>query len=610
MSESNFVKWWEGLEIKDLHTDQKKIIDLKFEATLLCKRKENNPNYLAIVHANKAFRKIFNIGESSIIGENYDFIFDEIDPDYSSRDQSERVRLVRAIKNFEQCSVIICISSTKPDLIKSRFEITFTPKTSSSNDLDIFTFKPVENDDVHAQHPHDNSELLDSLERSLSNERLLREINSLIISDSPIGKIAQGVAEILGEYLRVDRCLIHDYRDNQTNFIAEYCSDYTKSNPMFKGVDDEKSLEEITQYINFQNHFYEKFGDKVKKSWASAIQNLDSDHNFSSISPILKKNYIASQIATTTTFNGLINGGIYIHQAKGRNWLFDEIELVCAIADQFSIALDRSVSIERVMIANHALLTKTLQLKESLKHEREMRKIQSEFVALVSHEFKTPLQIIDSTRELMVRKIKSHNIADEALDKALDRIKSGIQRMNGLIHSTLNLAKLESDGGSIKLESEVFNLRNFVLEIIEKNSNLALNKKIKIVTKLNELPTEFNGDQKLLDHSITNVISNAIKYSQNNSTVKIFAKSSDKKVALRVIDQGIGIPKSDLVNVGRKFFRAKNTLSVAGSGIGLYLAKHFVELHGGEITIESEVDVGTSVTITLPKEHISSVSKN
>jgi signal transduction histidine kinase len=83
--------------------------------------------------------------------------------------------------------------------------------------------------------------------------------------------------------------------------------------------------------------------------------------------------------------------------------------------------------------------------------------------------------------------------------------------------------------------------------------------------------------------------------------VKILAKENNKKIALRVVDSGIGIPQEDLKNIGNKFFRAKNTLSVPGSGIGIYLAKHFVELHGGDVLIESEAGNGTSVTMTLPK---------
>jgi signal transduction histidine kinase len=445
--------------------------------------------------------------------------------------------------------------------------------------------------------------LLKNLERALRNEQVLREVGSFIISDLPIQEIAQKIAKVLCEHLKVDRCLIHDYRNGQTSFVAEHQNEYTA-----KILDNsqEDNLKMLVEYINFQNHFFERYGNKEKKNALFLIEDVESDQNFEKIRPICEKFSIASQIAVTTIFNKKVNGGIYIHQSDKKTWLTDEIELLEMVANQFSIAIDRSESIERVMVANHSLMERTSQLKEALKQEKEMRQMQNEFVALVSHEFKTPLQIIDGTRELLVRKIRNLNIADDSLNKAFERIKSGIQRMNGLIHSTLNLAKMESGESKIKLEKQVFDLKNFVFEIIEKNSNLAINKQIKIITKIDELPTEFEGDPKLLDHSITNIISNAIKYSKNNTSVKIFSKSSGKKVALRVIDQGIGIPKEDLANIGQKFFRAKNTLAVAGTGIGVYLTKHFIELHEGKVLIESEVNVGTSVTITLPNRYTQS----
>jgi signal transduction histidine kinase len=160
---------------------------------------------------------------------------------------------------------------------------------------------------------------------------------------------------------------------------------------------------------------------------------------------------------------------------------------------------------------------------------------------------------------------------------------------------------MENGENKIKVEYETFDLKKFIFDIIEKNSNLAMNKNIQILTSIDELPSDFYGDSKLLDHSITNIISNAVKYSKNDTTVRILAKANDKKVALRIIDQGIGIPKEDLANIGQKFFRAKNTLSVAGTGIGIYLTKHFIQLHGGNVAIDSEINVGTTVTITLPR---------
>jgi signal transduction histidine kinase len=172
--------------------------------------------------------------------------------------------------------------------------------------------------------------------------------------------------------------------------------------------------------------------------------------------------------------------------------------------------------------------------------------------------------------------------------------------MSGLINSTLNLAKMENDLNSIKVEREMFDFKKFLSDIIDRNLGLASAKGIKILTRIDNLPNKFNADIKMLDHAFTNVISNAIKYSKINGNVRIIAKSNDRNIAVRIIDQGIGIPKEDLINIGKKFFRAGNTLSIAGTGIGLYITKHFIELHDGNLVIESENNVGSSFTIFLP----------
>jgi len=580
----------------------KKSIDLKEDASILCEVKDHNPNYLSILHANQKFYEIFAIESFNLIGKSYDFLFNDLDVDYTSEDQLEYIRLIKDVKKFQQCSIVISLNDYQRATSKTRFKIDFAPLESDigQSRYAVFSFKKLDSEIIPqiSEDKKSNIALVRSLERTLHNERLLREVGALIISDLPIRDIAQRIANILCEYLKADRCILHDYNSGTTNFVVEYCSSYAKA--MLVKNADEKDLRKITEYINFQNHFYKRFGSSGKKNLLTVVENVIEDYNFSQIKEICQEFAINSQISTTTTFNGKVSGGIYIHQSGQRTWLADEVELIEMVADQFSIAIDRSQAIEKVMIANHALMEKTAQLRESLKEEQKIRQMQNEFVALVSHEFKTPLQIIDSTRELLVRKLKNHNVADETVDKALDKIKSGIQRMNGLIHSTLNLAKMENSENAIKVEREIFDLRKFIVDIIDKNSNLATNKNIKVEVKIEELPQKFNGDPKLLDHSFTNIISNAIKYSKNDSVVKILARSNDKKIAVRITDQGIGIPKEDISNVGTKFFRAKNTLSVAGTGIGLYLTKHFVELHGGNVLIESEVNVGTSVTVTLP----------
>lgn len=602
-------------DIKDFEQREPKINALKDEIskskfpTIICESKPHNKNYLTIIFANDKFYQQFSISESSTIGKSYDFLFSDIDIDYCSQNHLEYAHLLKSVKSLEACSVDIEILVNKESSIKKNFTISFLPDKYSKDEahnLAIFTFRKSENNQSTESTKNirdrkaSTSNLLANLERSLRKERLLRETGSLIIADLPITEIANGIAKILCLYLKSDRCLVHDYQNSQTSFVAEYASDEKKK--IITDILNQEVLKEVAKYINFQNHFFTKFGNLLGGSFLFAIDDISKDSNFDKERNVYEKFRIASQISATTIFNNKINGGIYIHQSNSRIWTADEIELIEMVANQFAIAIDRSQSIEKVMVTNHALMEKTLELKEALRYEKELRQMQSEFVAMVSHEFKTPLQIIDSTREVIVRKIKKLEIVDDVLDKSFSRIKMAIQRMNGLIHSTLNLAKMENDGDNkIKVQREIFDLKKFLLDIIDKNSELAVNKNITLIVKIDELPTEFSGDPKLLDHAFTNIISNAIKYSKNNTIVKILAKANDKKVLIRAIDQGIGIPKEDIKNIGQKFFRAKNTLEVAGTGIGIYLTKHFIELHQGKIMIESEINVGTSVTVSLPK---------
>ena len=595
---------------KELHD----LIDGRLEASIICRDNKKIPNFLSLVYANNLFYLMFDIDENGAIGQNYDFLFSDVDLDNYSEDQVEYARLIKSVRDQQQCSVVLTTSVENIKYGNFKLHITYSPHLVKNDkftrNYGIFSFIKIENvkkDDSNTLKTRANIILLRSLERTLRNERTLREIANLIISDVQIDNLARTIAKILCEHLKCDRCLIHDFKSDNTTFVVEYCSSYSKK--MISDEYSEKNIQDLQKYINFQNDFYQKFGTKNKKSSIALIRDVFNDENLRGINDICNEYSIASQIAITTTFNGVVNGGIYLHQSAKNSWIEDEINLIEIIAEQFSIALDRSNSIQKVMIANHALMEKTLQLKDSLKQEQEMRQMQNEFVALVSHEFKTPLQIIDGNRELITRKLKNANFVEESVFGYLEKVRSGIQRMNGLINSTLHLAKMENNDGKIKVEPQEINLFNLIEDIIEKNTNLAQQKNIQIHYKINELPNRYMIDPKLLDHAISNIISNAIKYSRNNSHVKIIGKILDDCIAIRVIDAGIGIPTKDLENIGKKFFRAGNSISVAGTGIGIYLTKHFIDLLAGKIIIESKENFGTVVTVILQKNQTQNEDK-
>ncbi len=581
----------------------KKIVDKNIIASIACRIKNNNPNFLSIIYSNKIFQKIFYLEQSDIISKSFDFLFEDIDLSYSSVDQVEYTQLINAIKNFKAHIAIISLHNFENPQQKIRFKITLIPQliNNISEKYFIINFEVIDFQTNLNLNPSRNNSalLLNNLERSLRNERLLREISGLIISDAEIDKIAGSIAKILCINLKCDRCIIHDYLDNKVNFAVEYANSFSP-----KVINNKSSINnstELADYISFQNNFYYRFGDKSKKTTITIVDDIIHDHNFSNLRQFFEKYFVVNQIAITMIFNQKIIGNIFIHQSDKRTWLDDEIEMLEVIANQFGVAISRYFSIQKVMIANQQLIEKSQQLQDALNHEQEMRKMQNEFIALVSHEFKTPLQIIDSTRENVTRKIKNLNLNDESVNKGLERIKTGVERMNGLINSTLNLAKMENSEGKIEVNLSIVNLKKLLDDNIEKSRNMAQSRNIEIINLIDDNIADITSDTMLLEHIFNNLISNAIKYSNNNSKVEISTISSDKNIAIKVRDYGIGIPANDLKKIGTKFFRAENSIAVAGTGIGIYLTKNFIELLKGKFNISSNENSGTLVEVILPK---------
>ncbi len=258
------------------------------------------------------------------------------------------------------------------------------------------------------------------------------------------------------------------------------------------------------------------------------------------------------------------------------------------------LSLERSKVINELYENNNTLKDKSDRLFRALHNEKNINNMQSEFVSLVSHEFKTPLSIIKASSDIL--KLYSENLTDaDFLVSQLEKVDKAIIRMTSLINSTLNLSKLET--GKLEFNPSLFSIESVLNETIDKFKDLHKEAEI----KTNILITEFfNGDKGLIDQIFTNLIGNAIKYAGDNPKIIIEAYTSSKGHVITILDNGIGIDDKDLQRLFTKFFRAKNSIGIAGTGIGLYLVKKFIDLHHGEIKVISKVNRGTKFTITLP----------
>lgn len=230
-----------------------------------------------------------------------------------------------------------------------------------------------------------------------------------------------------------------------------------------------------------------------------------------------------------------------------------------------------------------------------LDRERELNALQRQFVAMVSHEFRTPLAIIDGNAQRLLR--RAEKVTPERLKKSLEPVRVSVSRLIGLMESVLSVARLEN--GQIEMSVGHLSLIDLVQEV--SGSYAELHKDSRIMLDLTELPTQIIADEKLTRQVISNIISNAIKYSLGEGQIWVsgFVDESERAVIV-VRDEGVGIPLAEQEKLFERFFRASTSTGIAGSGIGLHLAAHLVQMHGGVIDFESVEGKGTTFFIRLP----------
>ncbi|OLP16715.1 hypothetical protein BST81_19970 [Leptolyngbya sp. 'hensonii'] len=234
------------------------------------------------------------------------------------------------------------------------------------------------------------------------------------------------------------------------------------------------------------------------------------------------------------------------------------------------------------------------EILKTLKREQELGELKSRFVSQVSHEFRTPLTTIQSAAELL----EHYNWSIEAKQERFQQIKTAVHHMTQLLEDVLLIGKVES--GNLCLKLERFDLSQLCQAVVaELSSTLGIAHHLSF-TREGE-PVQGEWDRKLLQQVLINLLANAIKYSAEGSEVILKLDFSDSaRVRLQVIDRGIGIPAEDQANLFKMFYRARNVGFIQGTGLGLAIVKNCIELHQGEITIASEMNQGTVVTVWLP----------
>ncbi|RZK55968.1 MAG: PAS domain S-box protein [Pedobacter sp.] len=226
--------------------------------------------------------------------------------------------------------------------------------------------------------------------------------------------------------------------------------------------------------------------------------------------------------------------------------------------------------------------------------ERELNQLKTRFVSMASHEFRTPLSSIQLSASLIDKYTVKNDVAN--VEKHTGKIKNSINNLTTILNDFLSLEKLEA--GRVEANPTAFNIIAFAEEITEE---------MQLISKQNQLIVyEHKGntadvfiDLNLLKNCIINLISNAIKYSGENTMIQFNSTVSDGELIIEVIDNGIGIPDVDQNSLFEPFFRAHNTGDIPGTGLGLNIVKRYVGLMNGEVSCQSAQNVGTTFTLVF-----------
>ncbi|MGK7912174.1 MAG: ATP-binding protein [Synechococcus sp.] len=237
------------------------------------------------------------------------------------------------------------------------------------------------------------------------------------------------------------------------------------------------------------------------------------------------------------------------------------------------------------------------EMRHALEEERELNELTSRFISMVSHELRTPLTVIRTSSELLEH--YGNQIASAKRKEYYQRIQGAIKTMAQLIEDVLVAGKAEA--GKLKFHPVKIDVSKFCKDTLEE-IRLGLQKACTITFEYHGTETSACVDPKLLHIILTNLIFNAVKYSDRDTPVSLEVFWLNEQIIFEIRDCGIGIPSADQPHLFQPFHRARNVGTIRGTGLGLAIVKHCVDYHKGQITVVSTEGVGTSFVVKLPAQ--------
>jgi len=254
--------------------------------------------------------------------------------------------------------------------------------------------------------------------------------------------------------------------------------------------------------------------------------------------------------------------------------------------------------------SRRGLTQQAAMLQEKLAEEQRLMLLQRNFVSMASHEFRTPLAIIDAHAQRLIA-LKDRLGAEELAGRAT-KVRRAVLRMTHLIHNLIDSLRVIDGDVQLYFHPVTMDLAALLHEVCHLQREMA--PQAQILESFDLQPLHIVGDPNLLFQVFSNLMSNAVKYSPGTAFIKVAVEASGSTVAVSVEDRGIGIADADRERVFERYYRGGNAAGIVGTGIGLYFVKMVVELHGGEVSIANNNGAGSRFMVRLPAKPVTPIA--
>lgn len=459
------------------------------------------------------------------------------------------------------------------------------------------------------------------LDEQLERNFVLNQVITKIRQSLDLKSILSTTVEEVRQYLQADRLLIYQFRSPDGLAAAESMADDNESptaTGKAKGYVTYESLasSDIDSVLNFTEgqcfEAYAKQHQKYLNGKPTVVEDIEEKYRDSPcLRDFLRRAQVRAKVVIPILNQENLWGLLIVHHCHTPcQWNKRELKFLQHIAEHLSIAIKQAELYEQLQVQTHSLescvIARTQDLGDALIAAQTANLAKSEFLATMSHELRTPLTCIIGMSATLLR--WSFGELSPRQRSYLTTIHESGEQLLALINDILEMAKIES--GRTALEVRSFSLSHAAQQSIEPFRRRARDHNLELTLENTLLPDQdmFTGDLRRIQQMLDNLLSNAIKFTGEGGSVNLRLRREKHVAILQVEDTGIGIPEAQLPLLFEKFQQLETgrQRQYPGTGLGLALTKQLAELHGGSITVNSKVGVGSVFTIRIPLQRLES----